>query len=226
MFNTILLAGSSSADVPNNNLEITVTGSTTNFVVLAAAEALGFDNALTTDRTITLTINAGVQMSGTNGFQTGALQQNTTLAVINNGGIFGLDGTTGSNGSNGGAGSTAVVYSTVTGGSATHSWINNGTIYGGRGGGGSAGRTTNFFDDGDGGSECQLPYKTGAGGVAGNFGATGGTGSFSAISSADDIADCLVFTPGTGGAGGAAIQWQGRTVSFSGGGQVLGSVVA
>ena len=216
---------SSSADVPNNNLEITVAGNTTNFVVLAAAQALGFDNALTTDRTITLTINAGVQMTGTNGFQTGALQQNTTLAVINNGGIFGLDGTTGSNGSNGGAGFTGVIYSTVTGGSATHSWINNGNLHGGRGGGGSGGRTTTFFDDGDSGGFCSAPTNTGTAGAAGGFGGTGGTGSFSGASNPDDIADCLVFNPGTGGAGGAAIRWQGRTVSFSGGGQVLGAVV-
>ena len=226
MFNTILFVASSSADVPNNNLEITVAGNTTNFVVLAAAQALGFNNALTTDRTITLTINAGVQMSGTHGFQTGALQQNTTLAVINNGTISGGDGATGSSGGNGGAGSTAVVYSTVTGGSATHSWINNSTINGGRGGGGSAGRTTTSHDDGDGGTDCELPTKTGTAGAVGAFGGTGGTGSYSASSNANDIADCLVFTPGTGGAGGAAIQWQGRTVSFTNNGSVSGSIIA
>ena len=226
MFNTILFVASSSADVPNNNLEITVAGNTTNFVVLAAAQALGFNNALTTDRTITLTINAGVQMSGTHGFQTGALQQNTTLAVINNGSIYGGEGATGSGGGNGGAGSTAVVYSTVTGGSATHSWINNHSIFGGRGGGGSAGRTTTEINDGDGTSECQLPTKTGTAGAVGAFGGTGGTGSYSASSNANDIADCLVFTPGTGGAGGAAIQWQGRTVSFTNNGAVSGSIIA
>jgi hypothetical protein len=226
VFNTILFMASSSADVPNNNLEITVAGNTTNFVVLAAAQALGFDNALTTDRTITLTINAGVQMTGTNGFQTGALQQNTTLAVINNGTISGGDGATGSSGGNGGAGSTAVVYSTVTGGSATHSWINNSTINGGRGGGGSAGRTTTEVSDGDGGSNCELPTKTGTAGAAGGFGGTGGTGSFSGGSNDNDIADCTVFTPGTGGAGGAAIQWQGRTVSFTNNGSVSGSIIA
>lgn len=226
MFNTILFVASSSADVPNNNLEITVAGNTTNFVVLAAAQALGFNNALTTDRTITLTINAGVQMSGTHGFQTGALQQNTTLAVINNGSIYGGEGATGSGGGNGGAGSTAVVYSTVTGGSATHSWINNHSIFGGRGGGGSAGRTTTSHDDGDGGTDCELPTKTGTAGAVGAFGGTGGTGSYSASSNANDIADCLVFTPGTGGAGGAAIQWQGRTVSFTNNGAVSGSIIA
>lgn len=226
MFNTILFVASSSADVPNNNLEITVAGNTTNFVVLAAAQALGFNNALTTDRTITLTINAGVQMTGTNGFQTGALQQNTTLAVINNGSIYGGEGATGSGGGNGGAGSTAVVYSTVTGGSATHSWINNHSIFGGRGGGGSAGRTTTSHDDGDGGTDCELPTKTGTAGAVGAFGGTGGTGSYSASSNANDIADCLVFTPGTGGAGGAAIQWQGRTVSFTNNGAVSGSIIA
>ena len=226
MFNTILFVASSSADVPNNNLEITVAGNTTNFVVLAAAQALGFNNALTTDRTITLTINAGVQMTGTNGFQTGALQQNTTLAVINNGSIYGGEGATGSGGGNGGAGSTAVVYSTVTGGSATHSWINNHSIFGGRGGGGSAGRTTTSHDDGDGGTNCELPTKTGTAGAVGAFGGTGGTGSYSASSNVNDIADCLVFTPGTGGAGGAAIQWQGRTVSFTNNGAVSGSIIA
>lgn len=226
MFNTILFVASSSADVPNNNLEITVAGNTTNFVVLAAAQALGFNNALTTDRTITLTINAGVQMSGTHGFQTGALQQNTTLAVINNGSIYGGEGATGSGGGNGGAGSTAVVYSTVTGGSATHSWINNHSIFGGRGGGGSAGRTTTEINDGDGTSECQLPTKTGTAGAVGAFGGTGGTGSFSGGSTSNDIADCTVFTPGTGGAGGAAIQWQGRTVSFTNNGAVSGSIIA
>jgi hypothetical protein len=226
VFNTILFVASSSADVPNNNLEITVAGNTTNFVVLAAAQALGFNNALTTDRTITLTINAGVQMTGTNGFQTGALQQNTTLAVINNGSIYGGEGATGSGGGNGGAGSTAVVYSTVTGGSATHSWINNHSIFGGRGGGGSAGRTTTSHDDGDGGTDCELPTKTGTAGAVGAFGGTGGTGSYSASSNANDIADCLVFTPGTGGAGGAAIQWQGRTVSFTNNGAVSGSIIA
>ena len=214
----------------NNNLQITVAANTTNFVVLAAAQALGFDNALTTDRTITVTINAGVEMAGTHGFQTGALQQNTTLAVINNGTISAGNGATGTNGNNGGAGSTAVFYSTVTGGSATHSWINNSVINGGKGGGGSAGQASTASADGDGSFTCGNPKRTGTAGTLGAFGGTGGTGNYNASTNSTDISECTFsldvgYTPGTGGAGGAAIDRQGRTISFTNNGTVNGSII-
>ena len=226
MFNNILLmSGASSSS--SSNISIVVSSNTVGFNALTEAVALGFNNSLTDDRTITVTINSGVTLDGSLGaFQSGAIQQNTTLNVINNGTITGANGTTGSGGSNGVAGGTGVIYSTVVGGTATHSFTNNGTINGGGGGGGSFGRTTTAVDDGDGGTICEVPTRDGTAGSAGASGQAGASGSFSGLSNSNDRADCTVFSPGSGGAGGAAIQKQGRTVSFTNNGTVNGLIVA
>ena len=214
-----------------SNLEIIVSSNTVGFNALTAAEDLGFDNSLTDDRIITVTINSGVTLSGSSGaFQSGAIQQNTTLEVVNNGTITGANGSVGSGGSNGAAGGIGIIYSTVVGGTATHSFINNGTINGGGGGGGSGGQASTAQDDGDGSIDCVSPVYTGSAGGAGTFGAAGGTGSYSTDSSSGDISSCGIgdngYTPGSGGAGGASINWQSRTVSFTNNGTVNGTIVS
>ena len=224
MFNNILLMGGGGG---TSNLEIIVSSNTVGFNALTAAVALGFDNSLTDDRIITVTINSGVTLSGSLGaFQSGAIQQNTTLEVVNNGTITGANGSVGSVGNNGAAGGIGIIYSTVVGGTATHSFINNGTINGGGGGGGSEGRTTQRIDDGDGSYSCGGSTLIGSAGSAGSSGQTGGSGSFSGSSTSGDISECTVFTPGSGGAGGASINWQSRTVSFTNNGTVNGTIVS
>jgi hypothetical protein len=229
VFNNILLMGSSGGGT--SNLEIIVSSNTVGFNALTAAQGLGFDNSLTDDRIITVTINSGVTLSGSSGaFQSGPIQQNTTLEVINNGTITGANGPVGSGGSNGSVGRIGIIYSTVVGGTATHSFINNGTINGGGGGGGSGGRAETAIPDGDGSINCGAPINIGQAGDAGSFGATGGTGSYSTDSSSQDISWCGVgdsgYAPGAGGAGGASINWQSRTVSFTNNGTVNGTIVS
>jgi hypothetical protein len=65
------------------------------------------------------------------------LNANTTLTIINNGNIQGSNGSTGGSGGNGSSGGKGIFFNTLTGGTATHSLENNGTVSGGGGGGGS-----------------------------------------------------------------------------------------
>lgn len=215
------------------NIVISVSSNTTDFDALSAATALGFDNSLSDDVRITVTIDSGVtiigSVSSSGAFRSGALGANVTLAVINNGTITGSTGTPGSGGGNGNAGGIGVIYSTVTGGSATHSFINNGTINGGKGGGGSGGRASTVTPDGDGSTECAAPVRTGAeGNPASSFAGTGNTGTYNVSSTSEDISQCSTgsngFSPGQGGVGGDAIDKNGRTISITNNGTITGDI--
>ena len=106
--------------------------------VLTEATALGYDNDAGTNFTIRVTIDSGINVtasaSGGTAFTTGALNANTTLTIINNGNIEGANGAAGGAGATGGSGGKGIYFNTVTGGSATHSIENNGTVSGGGGG--------------------------------------------------------------------------------------------
>jgi hypothetical protein len=193
--------------------------------VLTAATALGYDNSSGVNTTITVTINAGVNVtaSGASGtaFTTGALNANTTLSIINNGNIQGSNGSNGGNGGNGGSGGKGIFFNTITGGSATHSLENNGTISGGGGGGGSGGHRRTCYDDGDGGHDCTDPVGIGSAGAVGGLGQNGQAGQNPPI-----MGDCdcgINPTPGSGGSGGDSIDKNGRTVSQSGTGTYNGT---
>ena len=115
-----------------------------------------------------------------------------------------------------------IFFNTITGGSATHSLENNGTISGGGGGGGSGGgrQGKNAIDDGQ--SVCGGTTFFGSAGAVGALGQSGGTGVNASIPPADG--DCSINPqPGTGGAGGDSIDKNGRTVTQTGTGTYNGT---
>lgn len=222
-FGSIILLGAGSAG--STGLDLVISSNTTNYNVLTAATAAGYDNSLGDNVTITVTINSGVNVtatgSGGTAFTTGALNANTTLRIINNGNITGSNGNTGSNGGNGGSGGKGVFFNTVTGGSATHSLENNGVIAGGGGGGGSGGHKRTCYSDGDAGHDCTDPVAIGAAGTVGALGQSGTAGS---NPPAQGICDCGLSPPrGLGGAGGYSIDKNGRTVTQTGSGTYVGT---
>ena len=118
----------------------TISASTTNYNLKAAAITAGWNQ--TTKLVATITINAGVYVystsTGSYAFDTGStFPAGTTLALVNNGVIMGMGGQGGTGGAGGFNGG-------VAGFSAGPSFIarqaisvtNNGTIAGGGGGGG------------------------------------------------------------------------------------------
>ena len=208
-----------------NSSNLVIDADTQDYNVLTAATAAGYDNSAGTDFTIILTINSGVNVTasgvGLTALTTGALNANTTLTIINNGNIQGSNGSTGGSGGNGSSGGKGIFFNTVTGGTATHSLENNGTVSGGGGGGGSGAARRTCSDDGDGGTECDSPLVVGAAGAFGALGATGGTGS---TPGQQGICVCsLTYTAGSGGPGGDSIDKNGRTVAQSGSGNYNGT---
>ena len=221
----ILLAASGSSS--SGGLNLVISSNATDYNVLTAATAAGYDNSTGNDTTITVTINSGVTVTnsvtggGGTAFTTGALNANTTLRIINNGNIQGTNGGTGSNGGNGGSGGKGIFFNTLTGGSATHSLENNGTISGGGGGGGSGGHRRTCTPDGDGGEDCHSPTVIGGAGAVGGLGEDGQAGENPPIQGA---CDCGLSPPrGLGGAGGDSIDKNGRTVTQSGSGTYNGT---
>lgn len=193
--------------------------------VLTTSTALGYDNSSGANITITVTIDSGVNVTasalGGTAFTTGALNANTTLRIINNGNIQGNNGAGGAAGSTGGSGGKGIFFNTLTGGTATHSLENNGTVSGGGGGGGGGGRRETCTDDGDGGQECGSPVAEGNIGAVGALGESGQPG---ANPPAQGICDCgLSPSAGSGGSGGDSIDKNGRTVSQSGTGTYNGT---
>lgn len=126
----------------------TISASTTNYNLKAAAITAGWNQ--TTKLVATITINAGVYVystsTGSYAFDTGStFPAGTTLALVNNGVILGKGGQGGAGGNYvTGAGGAAVGAGGVGAGPAfiarqTISVTNNGTIAGGGGGGGGGG---------------------------------------------------------------------------------------
>lgn len=218
----ILLAGSGSSS--SGGLDLVISANTTDYNALTAATAAGYDNSTGNETTVTVTINSGVNVtasgSGLTAFTTGAFNANTTLTIINNGNIQGANGGTGSNGGNGGEGGKGIFFNTLTGGSATHSLENNGTVSGGGGGGGSGGHRRTGYNDGDGGVDCFNPTVIGGAGAVGGLGEDGQAGENPPIQGLD----CPLSPPrGLGGAGGDSIDKNGRTVAQSGSGTYNGT---
>ena len=219
----ILLAGSGSSS--SGGLDLVISANTTDYNALTAATAAGYDNSTGNETTVTVTINSGVNVtasgSGLTAFTTGAFNANTTLRIINNGNIQGANGSTGSNGGNGGEGGKGIFFNTITGGLATHSLENNGTVSGGGGGGGSGGHRRTCTPDGDGGEDCHSPTVIGGAGAVGGLGEDGQAGENPPIQGS---CDCGLQPPrGVGGAGGDSIDKNGRTVAQSGSGTYNGT---
>jgi|TARA_R110002020_G_scaffold128577_1_gene288181 hypothetical protein len=221
---TILLAGSG-----GSGTNIIISSDVADYNVLTAATAAGYDNSSGADVIIRVTINSGVNVTasaaGGTAFTTGALNANTTLTIINNGNIQGANGTTGGVGANGSSGGIGVYFNTTTGGSATHSIENNGTVSGGGGGGGGGGGRQGWGQGQDGWDECIEPRYYGSAGAVGALGAAGAGGGLPGTPPSST--NCSVSPlAGSGGAGGASLNKNGRTVSQSGSGTYNGSVVA
>jgi len=206
-----------------NSSDLVIDADTQDYNVLTAATAAGYDNSAGTDFTITVTINSGVNvtasLTGNTAFTTGALNANTTLRIINNGNIEGHVGSQGSNGGTGGAGGKGIYFNTLTGGSATHSMVNNGTVFGGGGGGGGYGRRTGTIDD-DGSTVCGGTIYSGSNGASGARGLPGVSGTLPSAPPSDS--SCTQQpSPGGPGAAGISLDKNGRTVTTTGSGSYL-----
>jgi hypothetical protein len=226
---------------------LTIYGDTNDYSIHNAAVAAGWNGSDAIS--VLVTINAGVVVSASSVFNvamnTGLFPVGSTISIVNNGIIQGAGGAGGTGGvasslapTNGQAGNDAMsLQYSVT----IHN--TNGVIRGGPGGGGGgdyafrscgSGKTlTNCTANGGNGgtgalsggsagavlSCCGGGGNAGNGGAAGNWGAVGlsGTAGFGGGSG----------TVGTGGAAGKAVNLNGFTCNFTGGGSpphVLGPV--
>ena len=202
------------------NFNYTISENTTDFNLLSAAIANGWDQVLPLIAKIT--INSGVIVSAsstsTYAFETGSSFPDTSLlTIINNGTIVGHGGNGGSGGAafqsipwvqpgtvgtDGGA-ALRVQYSTTI--------VNNGTIAGGGGGGGGGGGSGYYYNGtgGGGGGGGGAPFGLGGGGGRASYGyaVSGVTGN-----------DASISTPGPGGLGGrgAGAGGSGGSIGFPG----------
>ena len=192
---------------------ITVSTTQTNYDLFTAAGSPAYDV------NITLTIEAGVTITGDPALSVGNFTPDSSITIVNNGIIMGDGGAGGQggtgphpNGKQGGTGKTAVDFSNDA------TLTNNGTIEGGTGGTGGTGATHNNVFDGK-GYVCtfQSNGATGAVGATGGgaVGATGATGG----------GDCTPSGGKGGGAGGPAgayLDYNGYNISFTNNGSVAG----
>jgi hypothetical protein len=199
---------------------LTISTNTSEVDILTLATAVGYNNSV--GGTITITINAGVTVSGssTHAMKTGALHADTSLTIDNYGSINGYTGAAGSLGAAGSVGGDALYIETDTGGIGTLV-VNNfsgASLQGGGGGGGGHGRRNTYHDDKL-GQWCEAPAHNGSAGAAGGFGAAGASGSFGGGSS-----NCILNHPGAGGAAGYAMRKNGRTLTYNDSGTTNGTV--
>jgi hypothetical protein len=230
-----------------------ITSNTSNYNVLTAATAAGY-NAATDTTPIIVNVAAGVDItatSGNPGIATGSLNaaSDVTINVAATATVCGFDGAQGANGgidtagSAGGNGTDAILFA-ITSGTGTYAVVNSGTVGGGSGGGGGAGgggsagaRSTETAVKG--GYECGPPNVYGSNGSSGTAGTSGtscqaqnGTSGTAGTSGTYpvQVSPCAItVTAGSGGAGGAggtagkAVNFGGLTVSTSGGGTYYGA---
>jgi len=226
---------------------LTISTNTSDVNILTLAAAAGYDNAVA-GQEITMTINAGVTVSGSSSHavRTGALHQHTTLIINNNGNINGYTGAAGSAGGLGAAGGVgsvggdAIYIDTDTGGTGTLTVNNASGAYiqsggGGGGGGGGAGRANECVYDGKSIWSCGGVTYTGSAGAAGSgggFGAAGSTGASGSYGGGhygggSCPAGCVIIAVGAGAAGGAAgyaMRKNLRTVTLNDSGTTTGTV--
>jgi len=199
-------------------VRLVVSSNTTNYNILTAATAAGYSNS--TAQPIVVTVNSGVEVSGTtgnHGMRTGVLHADTDVLIICAGTISGGHGGTNS------AGADGVYFEASTGGSGTYEVRNAGLIRSGGGGGGNAG-VSEQYEEQDGSEYICSNTLTGAVGSTGTYNAAGGSGSWHGNLTSDDIQNCGITSPGGGGAAGYAVRKNGRTVTTSGSGTYTGTV--
>ena len=218
MFIANHLTGFGAAD---SGTGLTISTNTSEVDILTLATAAGYNNSV--GSTITITVNAGVTVSGssTHAMKTGALHQDTSLTIDNYGSINGYTGAAGSLGANGSVGGDALYIETDTGGIGTLV-VNNfsgASLQGGGGGGGGAGKLNTRTEVKNGADTCAPPSYTGSAGAAGGFGAAGAEGTFSGGSTL-----CIINNTGSGGAAGYAMRKNGRTVTYNDSGTTNGTV--
>lgn len=207
-------------------ITINITSSTSNYNILTAATAAGY-NAATDTTPIIVNVAGGVVVSGsgTYAMRTGVLNASSPLTINITGSI---NGYTGANG--------AVVANVGSVGGDAVYWETNGTsivnvlagayLQGGGGGGGGGGQRGGRYESsnkyGCGGTIIYGSYgTTGAAGGFGLAGATGGTGTYGG-----GIAGCETQSTGGGGAGGAAgfaLRKNSKTVTINNSGTIAGS---
>lgn len=258
------LVGTNNASVPSSGaislsnfynatavLVLDITSNTSDYDILTAATAAGY-NAATDTTPIIVNVAAGVDItatSGNPGIATGSLNaaSDVTINIAATATVCGFDGAQGANGgintagSAGGNGTDAILFA-ITSGTGTYAVVNSGTVGGGSGGGGGAGgggsagaRYTQYYDKG--GSSCSFPIVYGSNGSSGTAGTSGtscqaqnGTSGTAGTSGSYPSNSCsIVVGAGSGGAGGAggtagkAVNFGGLTVSTSGAGTYYGA---
>jgi hypothetical protein len=209
-------------------LTINITSSTSNYNILTAATAAGY-NAASDTRPITVNVAGGVVVSGsgTYAMRTGVLNASSSLTVNITGSIDGYTGATGGTNAAGSVGGDALFWE--TNGTAVVNVLSGGNLRsggGGGGGGGSAGAAYSLFDSKSGCLGDVVYGSAGSAGAAGGFGLAGGAGSAGGNAGSGSCINS-VAAPGGGGAGGAAgfaLRKNGKTVTLNNSGTVAGSV--
>jgi hypothetical protein len=204
---------------------LNITSSTSNYNILTAATAAGYNAATdTTPIIVNVATSVVVSGSGTYAMRTGVLNASSSLTINITGSINGYTGADG----------TAVANVGSVGGDAVY-WETDGTsivnvlagayLQGGGGGGGGGGqRGIRGLWNGKTCGETLYYGSYGTTGAAGGFGlagATGGTGTYGG-----GTAGCenqLVGAGGAGGAAGFALRKNGKTVTINNSGTIAGS---
>lgn len=211
---------------------LNITSNTSNYNILTAATAAGY-NAATDTTPIVVNVAGGVVVSasGTYAMRTGVLNASSSLTVNITGSINGYTGATAASGA-GAAGSVGgdALYWETNGTSVVNVLSGSNLRSGGGGGGGGGSGSASYGNTGK-NNECTgtIWYgSTGAAGAAGGFGVAGAAGG-EGTNSANAAAECIGNpTPaGSGGAGGAAgfaLRKNGKTVTLNNSGTVAGSV--
>jgi len=233
-------------------LVLDITSNTSDYDILTAATAAGY-NAATDTTPIIVNVAAGVDItatSGNPGITTGALNaaSDVTINIAATASVCGFDGAQGANGGTNSAGSaggngTDAIKFAVASGTGTYSVLNSGTVGAGSGGGGgaggpgSAGARYTEFSDSKGSSSCGPGNTYGSAGSAGSAGVSGtscraqaGTDGTAGTSGSYPSNACAIsVSAGSGGAGGAggtagkAVDKGGLTVTTSGSGTYYGA---
>ena len=209
---------------------INITSNTSNYNILTAATAAGY-NAANDTIPIIVNVASGVTVSGsgTYAMRTGVLNASSSLTVNITGSIDGYTGATGGFPSGAGsAGGDALYWETD--GTAVVNVLSGGNLRGGGGGGGGGGSRGAGHGGQGKNNECigTVYYgSNGSAGAAGGFGsagAAGGGGENSAATYYGCIASVSAATGGgAGGAAGFALRKNGKTVTLNNSGTVAGS---
>jgi hypothetical protein len=204
---------------------LNITTNTSNYNILTAATAAGY-NAATDTTPIIVNVAADVVVSGSGAYamRTGVLNASSSLTINISGQLNGFTGATGGTDVAGSAGGDALYWE--TNGTSVVNVLTSSFLQGGGGGGGGGGHAGSRYSD-ENKSGCTGAVVTGSvgsTGAAGGFGTAGvggGAGSYGG-----GLIGCEITSPGSGAAGGAAgfaLRKNGKTVTLNNSGTVAGS---